>query len=246
MQNIAPKRVISRRANQLYTIAFLIGSGGVFLIALGVLMLLVPLDKPAFPSYPLYELVRGVFVGIGIMLLIGAVVLVARAATFRKDNDLAMETGRYLEPVLDNHFTYIRNINKRQIGYVDAALVGPPGVMVFRIVGNTGAYINEGANWLKRASSGEWVPAGFSPTREDIADIRKVREYLAKRGVGDVPIFGMVVFTPDPQRVGLTTRSPEIPVTHLINLYPALQNGYLSAPPLDANQVAVITRSLLS
>ncbi|MBE2183610.1 MAG: hypothetical protein IAE89_09315 [Anaerolineae bacterium] len=246
MQNIAPKRVISRRANQLYTIAFLMGSGGIFAIAMGILMILLPLDIPANPSYALYALVRGALIGIGALLLIGAIILAARAATFRKDNDLAMITGRYLEPLLDNNFTYIRNINKRSIGYVDAALIGPPGIMVFRIVDNTGAYINEGANWLKRAGSGEWIPAGFSPTREDIADIRKVREFLIKREIGDVPIFGMVVFTPDPQRVGLTIRNPEIPVTHLMNLYPALQNGYLTSPPLDANQVVAITRSLLS
>lgn len=242
MRNVAPSRVISRRTNQLVTIAFLVGALGVFLAAVGVLMIIVPLDKPVHSSYPTYVFVRGAFVGIGAIIVMSAVGMAIRALTYRKDNDLALLAGRVLEPMLDDRFTFIRNINRRDIGYVDAALVGPPGVLVLRIVGDAGAFANEGVNWLRQNARGDWLPAGFSPTLEDIADVRKVRESLAKASLGDVPVYGLIIFTQDPSRVGLTINNPQVPVTHLVTLMPTLAASYLALPELDQNVVnAIVT-----
>jgi hypothetical protein len=244
MRNVAPSRVITRRSNQLVTLAFLVGAIGAFLAAIGVLMIIVPLDRPDYPSYDSYVFVRGAFVGIGAIVIMIAVAMAIRALTYRKDNDLALLTGRVLEPMLDERFTFIRNINRRDIGYVDAALVGPPGVLVLRIVGETGAFANEGVNWLRQNSAGQWLPAGFSPTLEDIADVRKVREALAKANLAEVPVYGLIVFTQDPSRVGLTLNNPQVPVTHLVTLMPTLSASYLALPPLDMSVVNAVVTAL--
>jgi hypothetical protein len=245
MQNIAPKRVVTRRASQLYTVAFLLGAVGIFAMAFGLLMALVPLDKPAHPSYPVYVFARGVLIGVGLVAFILAIILAIRAATLRTDNDLAQQTANVLHPILDNQFTFIRSLNRRSIGYVDALLIGPPGVMVFRLVDAIGAYANEGANWMRRDPNGQWLPARISPTREDLADIRRVRQFLSKRGLGDVPLFGMIVFTQEPRLVSLQATQPELPITHLSNLYGSLQVGYLAAPPIDMTRIVAATRALI-
>ena len=78
---------------------------------------------------------------------------------------------------------------------------GPPGTLVFRILDNEGKFANESANWLRLKPNGETVPAGINPTREAIDDIRKVREYLEKNHVVNMPVYGVVLFTKDEQRV---------------------------------------------
>jgi len=244
MQNIAPSRIISRRANQLLSLAFLLGAIGVFILAIGIVMFIVNFVNENSPSFGLFVGARTVIMFAAIVLILIALILALRAATYRKDNDLALGTGRYLEQYFDQSYTFIRNVSKREIGYVDAALIGPPGVMVFRIVNNTGVFMNEGANWLKRDKNGEWVTGGINPTLEDLADVRKVRDFLVKRGFQDAPVYGMVVFTQDPQRVALQWKDPQLPVTHLVNLYASLQAGYLTSQPLDVNRAAEVARAL--
>ena len=89
------------------------------------------------------------------------------------------------------------------------------------------------------------MPARISPTREDLADIRRVRAFLDKHGLTDVPIFGVIVFTRNPGQVALQANSPELPITHLANLFTTLQNGYLIAPPIDSGRVAAVIRALI-
>lgn len=246
MNHIAPRRIVSRRASQMLTLAFLAGAAGLFLIALGVFMFAVPLDKPAHPSFGAYSLARSALLGLGGLGLAAAAVLAVRALTFRRDNDLALLTGRSLEPLLDSRFTFIRSLNRRDIGYIDALLAGPPGLMVFRIVDLTGVYANDGVNWMRRDTSGDWRPARFSPTRQDLADIRKLQQMLRRRGFAEFPIFGMIVFTADPSRVSLQSNAPALPITHLTALHHSLQQGYLNAPPVDAGALDTIVRMLLS
>lgn len=246
MNHIAPRRIVSRRASQMLTLAFLLAAAGLFILALGVFLFAVPLDKPAHPSFALYSLVRGALLGLGVLGLAAAAVLAVRALTYRRDNDLALLTGRALEPLLDNRFTFIRSLNRRDTGYIDALLVGPPGLMVFRIVDLTGVYANDGLNWMRRDPGGQWRPARFSPTRQDLADIRKLQLVLRRRGFADVPIFGMIVFTADPSRVALQSKSPALPITHLTALHHSLQQGYLGAPPVDGDMLSAIVRLLLS
>ena len=156
-----------------------------------------------------------------------------RAFTWKTDNDLAMITGRSLAQYLDDRFVLIRNVSKRQIGYVDAVLVGPPGTLVFRILDAEGNFANEGANWLRIKPNGESVPGGINPTREAIADIRKVREYLDKHHVVNTPVYGVVVFTKDEQRVRLSARDPVVPPSHLRTLVNNLRPNYLAKDRID-------------
>jgi hypothetical protein len=180
----------------------------------------------------------------GVLIILVAVGLAIRALTWKKDNDLAVVTGRFLEQYLNDRYTFIRNISKREIGYVDAVLVGPPGVLVFRILNERGVFANEGPNWLKQNKKGEWLPAGIDPTREAIADIRKTREFLAKHKLGEIPVYGVVVFIVEPPYAQLMAKEPTVPLTHLKSLNDNLQTNYLAKDRIELNTVTAIVRLL--
>lgn len=235
MRNVAPSRSLVRRANQWKSLAFLVGAVGAFVTAVGVLMNVVPLVGSNDPSFSLYNFVRGLATFVGIALLIGAAGILIRAFTWRTDNDLAQMTAQALGRALDDRYTFVRNVSKLDIGYIDAVLIGPPGALVFRIIDVEGDWANEGANWLVRKSSGEFMPAPFNPTKEDQIDIEKLDAYLKKKNIHDVPIFGVVVFTKGQNRVRLSAREPVLPITHLDQLTVNLRGNYLAQERINMN-----------
>jgi hypothetical protein len=244
MRNIAPSRALSRRSSQLLTIAFFVAGAGVFVVAIGVLLFVVPFSAPSNPGYGTYLFIRGAVVVFGILIILVAAGMAIRALTWKTDNDLALVTGRFLEQYLNDRYTFIRNISKREIGYVDAVLVGPPGVLVFRILDTRGVFANEGPNWLKQNKKGEWLPAGIDPSREAIADIRKIREYLAKHVQGEIPVYGVVVFTLEAPYAQLMAKEPTVPLTNLKSLNNNLQDNYLAKDRIDLTTVTAIVRLL--
>lgn len=244
MRNIAPSRSLTRRANQFRALAFLLGAVGIFVIAISILLNTIPFSTPSNPGYSTYLLTRSFLLALGLLIVVVAVALAVRAFTWRTDNDLAMITGRTLSTTLDDRYTLIRNVSKREIGYVDAVLVGPPGALVFRILDAQGVFANDGANWMQRDTRGEFKVARIRPTVECIADIRKVREYLGKRNMGEIPVYGVVVFTREAPYVQLMAQNPVVPITHLSMLLTNLQDSYLAAERIDATRVAATVKAL--
>ncbi len=233
MHNVAPTRALTRRSQQLLTLALVLGAVGVFLTVLGVLLQVIEFVVPTNAGYGLYNAARTMLLIVGILLLVSVVVMVIRAYTWKTDNDLAQITGSFLARQLDDRFTLIRNISKRETGYVDAVLVGPPGVLVFRILNEAGIFANEGPNWLVQdVRSGEWKPAPMQPTKDCVADIEKINQYLISRGV-EVPLFGVVVFTQEAPVTQLKAREPVVPITPLSMLVVNLQPNYLAKDRID-------------
>ncbi|MBK8023360.1 MAG: NERD domain-containing protein [Chloroflexi bacterium] len=244
MRNVAPTRSLTRRANQWKSIAFFVGAFGAFLVAIGVLMNVIQLVGVNDPSYGLYNFLRGAAVFLGIIVILVSAGMLIRAFTWRIDNDLAQQTAQALGQALDDRYTLIRNISKREIGYVDAVLVGPPGVLVFRITDVTGDWANEGVNWLVRKGSGELLPAPFNPTKECQVDMEKLAAYLAARGVREVPVLGVVVFTKGEKTVRLSARDSVIPISHLHLLPINLQTFYLNEERMNMNVASQVVKQL--
>jgi hypothetical protein len=245
MRNIAPSRELSRRQRQFLSFAFFFGAVGVFLIAAGIFMNVVALVVPSNPSYNLYVFVRSIVTILGIGALIAGIALAARALTLKMDNDLAQRMAQYLAPALNDDFVLVRNVSKREIGYVDAVLVGPPGVLVFRLIDRVGIFANDGINWMQqKMPSGEWTTARMNPTVEAQADVRRLGQYLANKGLQS-PVFGTVVFTNDPPAVTLIPRNPQLIPTTVSYIMASLQAEYFAGDRIPREQVDVITRLLL-
>jgi hypothetical protein len=111
------------------------------------------------------------------------------------ENQGALAVAEVLGRELDGSFTLLRNVSRRGLGYIDAVLVGPPGVLVFRILETPGIFRNEGADWLERKGGQTFVLSRLNATRECVTDVYALRKYLAKSGLAQVPVFGIVVFT---------------------------------------------------
>ncbi len=245
MHNVAPTLALARRARQMLILAFFAGALGLFLSVLALSMFVIRLAIEGTAAGDLYNFVRTVLLVIGVGIVLVGVGLALRAITWKTDNSLAIKTGERLAPYLDERFTFVRNVSKFGLGYIDAVLVGPPGALVFRIVDKTGHYLNEHGNWLVRDKQGGWSPATMlNPTRDTTTDIDALRKFLAKRNLDAVPVFGVVVFTRSPNSVFVETRSPVVPVALLDNLLPVLQQQYLTQDRITAEQADAVVRKL--
>lgn len=243
MRNLAPSRALVRRSRRLLEIAFVVVAMGIFLAIVGLALYVVPLTASSGTAFEIFNAGRGVlFVG-GVLMGLSGIAMAIRAVTWKVENDLARTTGDILARHLDEHFTFIRNISRRSLGYIDAILVGKPGVLVFRIVDFEGAYFNERGKWLKE-SRGDWRPMRTNLTQEALDDIRSLKEYLEQRDIF-VPIFGVVVFINDPPFAQFELKDPVIPVAHLSQLHERLQRNYLARDRIEQGEADAIAKLIL-
>jgi hypothetical protein len=221
MQNLNPSHSMTRRSRYYLSMGCLGFFGGAIAIALFVLFIFVPLwENLAFTLFQIFLLIMGLaFLAIGVLGIV-------RSQLLQKENPLAFAVGEGLGQFLDGRYTYLRNVSKRGVGYIDAVLVGPPGALVFRIVDYTGTWINERAEWRVIGKGGQLRNAGTSPTRECAKDIYSLRKYLAKRGMANVPVYGIVVFSES--NVKLSADGPVVPIAEIPTLYQIMRRSYLS------------------
>jgi hypothetical protein len=232
MQNINPSRNITRRGRFYLYIGLLGLFGGLIAIVLAILFFFFPLwDAGWFSLLRLLMLVTGlVTVGLGVAGIV-------RGFTLQKDNRAAYEVGEVLERFMpDNRYTFLRNVSKRGVGYIDAVLVGPPGALVFRIMEEGGTWRNEHADW-RIAKGGRLRPASENPTLECVRDVYALRKFLARHGLEQVPVYGIVVFhVHPPDALKLSGDGPVIPISETHTMYRVMSRDYLTderiAPPV--------------
>jgi hypothetical protein len=246
MRNLAPTRSLTRRARNFLQLAFFIVALGAFMTVTGLFLTAIPLVASTSQSFGLYNTVKNVLFVLGIIVAVIGIVLAIRAVTWRTENDLARIVGNVLGGYLDERYTYIRNVSKIGVAYIDAVMVGVQGVLVFRILDKTGVYLNEGDRWLRlNPRDRRWIPAGIDPTRQALADIRNLQTYLTQRGLpADTPIFGMVVFIKDAPLVQITHKSPVLPATQLSGVYAAMQGNFLAKERISRGAADAIIRLL--
>ena len=124
-------------------------------------------------------------------------------------------------------------------------LLGPPGVLVFRILEDAGNLANEGANWMMQNKDGLWAPFRINPTKQAVEDIQSLRNYLTKKGLGEVPVFGIIVFTAGPGVVQIAEKESLVPISHLHSLVQNLGKQFLTKTDRIPQEMVTATRRLL-
>lgn len=240
MKNINPSKQVNRRGRFYLFLGLFLSLIGLIMVASGVLLLLLPVLGTSL-STPVALL--AIIVG-GIMALTG-IGLMFRGTTLKKDNMPAYDVGETMRPFLgtDARYTYMRNISKRGLGYIDAALVGPPGVLVFRTVDYKGEWINEGVYWKVKSKNGRIRPSNNNPTRECAKDVYALRKFLSKHNLSRVPVYGVVVFTSD--RVTLRGQAPVVPIAEKHTLYQILSQDYLREDRINSPQIRKVVDVLV-
>jgi hypothetical protein len=240
MKNIAPKSAISRQARQFIVFGTAGTAFGIFLVTLAQLLARLPLAAPGSSAEATLQAAAGLFTPLGVVLGVIGLAAVVRGLTFRRDNPWAQRVGDVMMPALDDSYTFIRNINKVRY-YVDGVLIGPPGVLVFRIVERSGTFLHEGDRWLKPSPDDTWLPAGFDATRECVADMKAIKETLAKSGVQTDAIFGVVVLV---GRATIAEKQPKLPSATLETLLERLRAGYMAKQRIEPALAATIVSHL--
>lgn len=247
MQNVAPTLVLARRARQLLQLAFLAMSAGIFIIVVALSLFVIRIASEGGETFGFYNFLRTFLLFLGVLLMILGAGMVLRAITWKTDNNLALVTGAHLAQHLGESYTFIRNVSKFRLGYIDAVLVGPPGALVFRIVNHEGSYLNEGGKWLKKDKHGDWMPAAINPTKDTLVDIQALRTHLDRQHLEDVPVYGVVVFTTNPTKLSVQRTNVQVPVAQLNELLDVLQGQYLvKLDRITPQQVAAVVRKLYS
>ena len=221
MQNINPTKNRSRRA------LFYLSVLGFPLFVAGWVALLSIALLSQFPAFGQYSTLGMVCFGIlGIPSIIGGGIAIYRGLILTRDNELALQIGEELKPYLDERYTFIRNVSRRKLGYIDAVLVGPPGALVFRTVDYTGTWRNELSEWKVKDKNGDIKSAPSNPSRECARDVYALRKYLGKRKLNDVPVYGIVVF--HSQQLTLQAAGAVVPITETHRMAEILKRDYLA------------------
>jgi hypothetical protein len=241
MENVAPLHTVARRSRALFEVAFILVTGGIFLGVLGLALYVIPFDEDA---NTLLVFSRGALLILGVVAGLAGIGFAIRAATIKPENTIAYQAGEYLRRHFDESYSFIRNINRRQVGYIDAVLVGKPGILVFRVLDSQGRFLNEKSNWMRADKRGQWRPLMNNPTKEVVEDIKALRQFFADKGLAELPVFGVIVFLKDDPTVHLTLQSPVVPATHLTSLYRRLGANYLAKERIDQRTVDKIVKIL--
>jgi len=228
MRNDAPSNSLTRRSRALLLYGFISASVGIFSTVLGLFLRFVPTFFGDDTTADAIQEGLGAFlIGFGIFTILLGIVLAVRALTRRRENDLADITGKYISQYFDNRYWFIRNINRPKLGYIDAVLIGPNGILVFRILDTEGELLNEKDGWVRKNRNNQWTPMNTNPTKEAVVDVEAVRKFLGEHRFRNLPIYGIVVFVNKPPQLVVRTVKPEVPVAHLNGFYDAVVNNYL-------------------
>ena len=229
MQSLNPTRIVQRRGREVMIIGAFVLIGGIVACACSLPVFLLQI----LSSYS--NLVGGIIIVLGTIVTLAGVGVMVRGLTYRTENLPALSVADVLGRELDDRYTLIRNVSRRGLGYIDAVLVGPSGALVFRILDQPGDYSNEGADWLERKGGRTYVISKLNPTRECVTDIYALRKYLARLNLGDVPVYGVVVFTNS--QTQLTSRQSVVPIAALRTLTTVLRRDYLAEDRIDPQMV---------
>ena len=238
MHSISPARAMERRARQWAISGLVVVLVGLVLGALGMASIVIPLARAGW-----YSLLQGLLL---IMALGGVVIGVAmaiRGLTFPKDNHAARIMTDLLARGLDDRYTFIRNISRRGLGYLDGILVGPNGALVFYFFTQKGNFYCEGNAWF-RQNAREMTPLRANPTREVVKDVSALRDYLGERGLERVPVYAVIVVSY--RETVVTAQRPVVPVAHMHNVLTIVADNYLAAERIPAQAVRVTVDALMA
>lgn len=237
MRHVVPSGALTRRARTVLYGSAVLMLAGLFAFTIGFALHVIALVVESNPGFQQYNLVRKGLMVIGGLIILTSLGIIVRALTWKRDNLTAKSLGDAIAEFYDDRYVFIRNVSRSTLPYIDAVLVGPPGVLVLRVTDQRGIYFNEGRAWMRQRDKGEWKTMRWNPTEEAVSDIKAMREWLKARDLPDVPVFGGIVFTHEVPEAQVTAQSPVVPVLHMSEFSYRLQDNYFAKDRLDQPRV---------
>jgi hypothetical protein len=244
MRHVVPSGALTRRSRTVLYGSAVFMLVGLFVFVIGFLLHVVALVVSSNPGFAQYDLVRKGLMVIGGLIIVISVGVIARALSWKRDNLVAKTLGDTIAEFYDDRFVFIRNVSRSTLPYMDAVLVGPPGVLVLRVTDARGIYFNEGRKWMRQKDKGDWHTMRWNPTEEAVSDIKAMREWLKARNLPDIPVFGGIVFTREVPELQVTAQNPVVPVLHTSEFSYSLQDNYFVKDRLEQQTVCRIASLL--
>ncbi len=237
MRSLSPARAVARRARQFLVTGLIVALVGLVLLALGALLIIIPLSRADW-----YATLQTTLLVLGLLTGLVGLIVVARGLTLPTENRQALRMAEVLARSLDYRYTFIRNVSLRGLGYLDAVLVGPNGALVLHFFEGRGAFYYEGTVWYRRDGR-ELRLASANPTQEVIKDVRALRQFLMEDGLGQMPVYGVVVLV-HPRTV-VSVQQPVVPVAHMGDVVAALRDNYLALERVSIDLVEATIRVIM-
>lgn len=237
MKSVSGGRAITRQAYQFSVFGFGGVAFGLFLIVLGAFLSRVPLAAPGSADAATLQTIVSTAQAIGVIAVILGIAAIVRGVTFKRESPLIERVAAVLAGAFGDEYVFFRGLNTLRLGYIDAVLVGPPGVLVFRIVEGSGTYLVENDRWLRPGRAGDWIPAKINATQECMVDMRAVRNHLVRRNAPTENIFGVAVVVGDAR---ITEKSSVLPSVTVDQLISRLAAGYMAKQRIDASTASAI------
>lgn len=237
MRNISPSHAMVNQAQRILVSGLLLALVGLVVLALSLLLHVVPISLAAW-----YEWLKTGTLAVGGLVLIAGGIQFLRGIRFPRDNPHALAMAGYLERFLDYRYTFIRNLGRRGLGYVDAVLLGPNGALVFYFFRKKGAYVSERNIWLERDGK-SLVPMRENPTQEAVKDVNALREFLKARGLESLPVYAVIVVVDS--HTAVSVQHPVVPVAHMHNVQMALYDNYLAAERVRPDKVVAGVKAIM-
>lgn len=238
MHNVTPERAMTRQARQLIVSGMLLLLLGLVIFAIGGMLVIIPLSIAAW-----YDVLQGAGLVIGGLFILFGLIQIIRGLRYPRDNVFAAALADHLAAFLDYRYTFIRNIGGRRLGYVDAVLIGPNGALVVYFFPGQGAYFTKQNTWYEEKDQ-KLQTIRTNPTQEAAKDVTALREYLAEHGLGNVPVFAVIVMSY--AQTAIRVQEPVIPVAYMSATQPALADNYLARERITPEQIKAIVTLLLS
>jgi hypothetical protein len=237
MRNISPVHVMAQQSRRMIVSGMFVLLLGLVLVAADVFLIVVPIFGGNW-----YETLKvGLLVVGGLVLLFG---LIRVLLGFRvpRDNPYALRMADYLVRFLDYRYTFVRNISRRGLGYVDAILIGPNGALVFYFLTKRGAFYSERNTWLEQ-TGGQMRPMNGNPTQEAVKDVNALRLFLQEHDLAQVPVYAVIV--PAYDDTAVTIKEPVVPVGHMARVQEVLRDNYLNRERISPALVEETVNTIL-
>ncbi|MCY4008591.1 MAG: response regulator [Anaerolineaceae bacterium] len=220
-------RGLSREAKKLLQVASLAILGGSFVLLVGLALSVIPLIGREGSFAELYHILQQALILAGLLSAVCGLWFLLRANQRRKTDDLlAQEVFQTLARNLDARFSFISSSQIRSVCGIDALMIGPPGLLIFKFLHLNGQLYQERGHWLTQNRKGELIPLKNNPTQELLSDMNHIQQRLDGQGLSDFPIFGAILSLNDSDQLQYHANEEIFPLVFAPSLNERLKQSY--------------------
>lgn len=245
IQPLLMGRGFSQEARKLLQVASLSIMGGAFVLLVGLVLSIIPLIGREGALANPYQYLQQVLILSGLLIALSGLWFLLRANQRRKSDDLlSQDVFQKLSRQFDARFTFVSRGQLRNMRGIDALMIGPPGLLVFKFLHHRGHLYQERGHWLMQNRKGELIPLKNSPTKELISDINRIQHRLLGKDLADFPMFGAILSMNDADQLQYHANEEIFPLVFAPAMHERLKESFLFRDRVTLRAVGKVLEKL--